>query len=235
MCWFIIDPRTGRHLQQVDQPTPGREPTLYLHNLALDGFFDVLWAFQEFLARHPRPPFEDLVEFVVDGAIPQSMMSLVGPDLSQLRQAMQDYWSNWDEGEDGYRALVGRPMLRDEKYWLVQTWLRRMAVGREQFYAGKVVQSEEWLVDWRAWDGHQWDADSLGRLRVFSDGSADAWMPSVGVLGYDNVNAARRELGQAGYHRWDELQTRFPEKGWAVPPTPPVEKADDPSEPFRYE
>jgi hypothetical protein len=125
----VIDPQTGEHLRQVEKPVPGHELTLYLHNLALDAFFDVLWAFKEFLAHHPRPPFGDLVAFVVDGTIPQSMMPLIGPDLSRLRQAMQDYWGNWDNGEDGYLALLGRRMLREEKYWLVQTVGRGSALG----------------------------------------------------------------------------------------------------------
>jgi hypothetical protein len=235
MCWFVIDPQTGEHLRQVEKPARGRERTLYLHNLALDGFFDTLWGFHAFLAHHPRPPFEDLVAFAVDGTIPESMMPLVGPDLSRFHQAMQDFWAGWDEGEEGYRAFLGRPMFREEKYWLIHSWLRRMAVGREQFYAGKAVRSEEWLVDWRAWDGRRWGPECWGRLRVFSDGTADAWYPGVGVLGYDNVDAARHELSQTGYHDWEELKARFPKKPWTAPPAPLVAQADDSAEPFRYE
>lgn len=235
MCWFVIDPQTGEYLRPVEKPVPGQEPTLYLHNLHLDAFHDALWAFQEFLARHPRPPFADLITFVVDGTVPSSMRALPSPDLARHYWAVRDFWAGCDDAEAGYRALLGRPMRREEKYWLVQKWVRLMAVGREQFYAGKAVEREEWLVDWRVWDGEHWGPDSRGRLRVFSDGTADAWCPGVGLIGFGNADAARRELGQAGYREWEELQEQYPDKAWTGPPAPPVEQADDPTEPFRYE
>src|SRR3954462_15098996 len=120
MCWFVISPRTGKHLRQVDKPVPGPERTLYLQNGAFDVFFDTAWDFKEFLALYSRPPFKDLVAFVVDGKIPESMMPLLGLGLAEHHKAMQDFWAGWNEGEEGYPALLGRPMLRQEKYWLVQ-------------------------------------------------------------------------------------------------------------------
>ncbi|MCE9560798.1 MAG: hypothetical protein K8U57_01960 [Planctomycetes bacterium] len=241
-CWFEIDPQTGEQRRQVERPAPGPGRTLYLQNGAFDAFFDIAWAFRSFLAPHPRPPFEDLVAFVVDGTIPTSMMPLVGADLAQHRKAIQDFWAGWDQGEEGYPTLVGRPMLRDEKYWLVEDWLRCLAVGREQFYAGKTLYHEEWLVDWRAWDGKRkrWTKGRQGRLRIFTDGTADAWCPGLGLLGFDTEQAARDELGAAGYGEWEEIKTWFTKLGddhdaVTDPPAPPVAQADDPRQPFRYQ
>jgi hypothetical protein len=206
MCWFVISPRTGKHLRQVEKPARGPRRTLYLHDGAFDAFFEIGSRVKELIARHPRPPFEDLVAFVVDGMIPESMMPLVGPDLGRHHTAMQDFWASLNDGEEGYPALLGRLMLREEKYWLVQRWLRDLAVGRSQFYAGKTVQREEWLVNCRGWDGRRWNDRCQGRLRVFSDGTADAWYPGVGLLGFDTEEAARHELAAAGFGRWEELK-----------------------------
>jgi hypothetical protein len=239
-CWFVICPDTGKHLEQVEKPVRGAGETLYLQNGAFDAFFDIGWAFRDFLVAHPRPPFEDLVAFVVDGTIPESMMPLVGAELAQHHRAMQAFWAGWNEGEEGYPALLGRPMLRQEKYWLVQGWLRLLAVGREQFYAGKTVQREEWLVDWRDWDRGRWREGRQGRLRVFSDGTADAWYPGVGLIGFDTEEAARSELSQAGFGRWEDVRAWFEGLGenpnaLIDPPRPPASQADDPKERFRYE
>ncbi len=233
MCWFVIDSGTGKHLDQVDMPTPG-DQRLYLHNLALDSFFDTAGAFEQFLAPHSRPPFEDLVSFVVDGVTPKSMAPLAGPKLDRHRKAIQNFWTGWDAGEDGYEALLGRPMLREEKYWLVHEWLCRLAVGREQFYEGKTVRREQWLVDWRGWDGQRWKRKCRGRLRVFSDGSADAWYPAVGVSAFDKEEDARRHLDAAGFGVWEEIKAWLGLLGGPDPPAPPVSQADDTKGPFRY-
>lgn len=235
MFWWVISPRTGKRLRQVEKPVPGAERTLYLHDGAFDAFFDTAWDFKTFLAPYPRPPFKDLVAFVVDGKIPESMMNLVGGELAHHHKAMQDFWASCNEGEEGYPALLGRPMLRQEKYWLVHGWLRRLAVGREQFYAGKTVQRQEWFVNWRGWEGQQWNDRCQGRLRVFSDGSADAWIPGLGLLAYDNEVAARRELGAAGYQTWDELMAWPPGQKLPVPPAPRPAVVEDLKGPFVYE
>jgi hypothetical protein len=156
-------------------------------------------------------------------------------ELARHHKAMRDFWARCDEGEEGYPALLGRPMRRREKYWLVQSRLRRLAVGREQFYAGKTVRREEWLVDWRRFYRGRWEADCHGRLRIFSDGSADAWYPALGLLGYDSEEAARRELGAAGYQTWEGLMAWFPDKSLLAPPAPPVAVTEDLKGPFRYE
>ncbi len=237
MCWFEICPRTGRHLRQLDRPDPGRPRGLYLHDLALDTFFDPLWDFQVFLAPHARPPFEDLISFVVDGKIPESMMPLVGVELARHHQAMQGFWAGWDRAEDGYPALLGRPMRRREKYWLVEPWVRRMAVGREEFYAGKEASRVEWLVNWRDWlhfDG-RWGDRCWGRLRVFTDGTADAWSGGVGLLGFDAEGGARSMLGEAGFQAWEAIASWLGDECPPPPPAPPAAEADDPKGPFRYE
>src|SRR5262249_50242109 len=146
MCWFLICPKTGKHLEQFDRPDPSRKGALYLLNGAFDAFFDDLYAFREFLAPLTRPVFRDLIAFVIDGTIPESMVPLVGLELSRHHQAMQRFWTVCNAGEDGYPALLGREMLRQEKYWLVQFWVWRTSVGREQFYPGKAVARQEWLV-----------------------------------------------------------------------------------------
>ncbi len=90
MCWFAICPRTGKRLERVEKPVADRKRTLYLHDGAFDAFFDTGWAFREFLAPHPRPPFEDLVAFVVDGTIPESLMPLVGRIAGAGRRGARD-------------------------------------------------------------------------------------------------------------------------------------------------
>lgn len=236
MCWFIIDPKTGRYGRHVKKPSHRNK--LYLHNLAFDAFFDIGWAFEQFLAPHPRPPFDDLVAFVIDGHIPASLRERLGPELDAHYRAFQQFWASWDTGEDGYPALLGRPMLREEKYWLLEHWLRRQAVGREQFYAGKTVEREEWLVNGRAWDGERWKADCWGRLRVFSDGTADAWCPGLGVMAYDTEEGARRELESARYSAWDVLEEHLFHGEVPAPPTPAREQLKQQLEtgggPFRY-
>lgn len=234
MCWFIVDPKTGEYGEHVKTPSRGDTNTLYLHGLAFDSFFDIRWAFELFLAPHPRPPFEDLVAFVVDGWIPESFHFLMGPELGQHHQAIQDFWKSWDNGDDGYLAVIGRPMLRAEKYWLVEHLLRRLAVGREQFYEGKALTREEWLVDWRSWDGVRWKDVRWARVRVFSDGTADAWCRGLGLMGYDTEEDARRELEAAGYSAWEELEDRHFLGAVPPPPAPPQGQEDDKAAPFRY-
>jgi hypothetical protein len=237
MCWFIIDPKTGRYGRHVKTPSR-RGDKLYIHNLAFDSFFDIGWAFQRFLAPHRRPPFDDLVAFIIDGESPKSLLRLPKKELAFHQNAFKQFWDSWNKGEEGYEALLGRPMLREERYWLLQHWIRRLAVGREQFYEGKRVVREEWLVNWSAWDGKRWGEQCYGRLRVFSDGSADAWYRGIGLLGYDNEVSARRELEQARFSAWGDIlneMAMFPRLQCPAPPPPSAKQRDDSKEPFQYE
>ncbi|MBN9121555.1 MAG: hypothetical protein J0I06_20800 [Planctomycetes bacterium] len=238
MCWFIVDPETGEHEQHIETANQVQEGKVYAPNGFFDGFFDAAWAFEWFLASHPRPPFEDLVAFVVDGHIPASLHDRIGPELDRHHRAIRDYWEYLDSSPDGYREFIGRPMRREEKYWLVEHWLRRLAVGSEQFYAGKAVEREEWLVNWRAREKDDWRGDCWGRLRIFSDGTADAWCPGLGLMGYDTEEDARRELGASGHSTWEELNEGL-FHGRVPPPSDSLreqtrQQLNAMSEPFRY-
>jgi hypothetical protein len=233
MCWFIIDPKTGRSGEHVKNPSRGEN--LYLHNLAFDSFFEIGYAFHQFIAPYSRPPFEDLVAFVIDGETRDSFRHLPQAGLAEHQKAMRDFWAAWDAGEDGYPALLGRPMLREEKYWLLEHWLRRVAVGRKQFYKGKTVVREEWLYQWHHGPEREWTADCYGRLRVFSDGTADAWW-GAGLFGYSDEAGARHELSGARYRPWEEIENQlFAGRFLPEPPPPSAFNMDDSDVPFRYE
>ncbi len=234
MCWFIIDPKTGDYGEHVKKPTPGSN--LYLHNLAFDSFFDTRYAFERFLSSYSRPSFEDFVAFVIDGEVRDSFRHIPREELLDHQRAMQEFWAVCDEGADGYPALLGRSMLREEKYWLVQHWLRRMAIGREQFYGGKAVVREEWFFRWGYPEDRKWRAGDYGRLRTFSDGTADAWSSRIGLRGYGDEAGARRELSEVGYCPWEEIENRlFDGRFLPEPPPPSAFAMDDSNEPFRYE
>jgi hypothetical protein len=233
MCWFIINPKNGRYGRHVEKPSRGEN--LYLHNLAFDSFFEIGYAFHEFMAPYARPPFEDLVAFVIDGETRDSFRHLPQEILAEQQKAMRAFWAAWDAGEDGYRALLGRPMLREEKYWLLEHWLRRVAVGREQFYQGKTVAREEWLVDRHYYEDGQWSDGCYGRLRVFNDGTADAWW-GAGLFGFSDEALARRELSGAKYRPWEEIENElFGGHFLPAPPPPSAFALDDSDVPFRYE
>jgi len=112
---------------------------------------------------------------------------------------------------------------------------RILTIGREQFYAGKTVAREEWLVSAGHYFDNRWGEGCWGRLRVFSDGTADAWISGIGSLGYDDEESARRELSQAKFFPWEDVRERPYSGRLPEPPPPPVGEADDPSQPFLYE
>ncbi len=114
--------------------------------------------------------------------------------------------------------------------------VRLMAVGREQFYSGKTVAREEWFFKWGHREDRKWRAEDCGRLRVFSDGTADAWLPGIGLCGYSGEEGARRELSAARYRPWEEIENQlFGGQFLPEPPPPSAFALDDSNEPFRYE
>src|SRR5262249_58326411 len=65
-----------------------------------------------------------------------------------------------------------------------------------------------------------------GRLRVFSDGTAGAWIPGVGLIGFDEADAAPHQPGAPDLQTREEPMALFPAKG--LPATaPPVSEAEE--------
>lgn len=213
MCWFIIDPNTGRHLRHVRQPVK-KGDKLYLNDLISDGMHDQAWHFHELLAEHPtRPPLEDLASFVIEGQIPASFESLSQRKLKTHQTAFKRFWAGADPA---YQEFLGRPASRQEKYWTSHSYLWRMAIGKDHFYANKIVRYEEWLLhDLFVVRGSL----TWARLRVFNDATAETW-DSTGLMGFDSEEMARRYLGESHY----------------VPKgaKPPTAKAESPKARFRY-
>jgi hypothetical protein len=225
MSWFIINPSTGEQVRHVTKPVKGDTGTLYVDDLACDGLHDCAWRFHVFLAEHsPRPSLEDLAAFVLDGKIPPSFWSLNRRKLKTHQSAFAKFWVAVDKG---YQQFVNRPATHQERYWTAHSYLWRMAIGKEQFYANKKVQSEEWLLlDSDLWRGKL----TWARLRVFKDATADAWDRN-GLLGFDSEAFARHFLNEGHYVEIETLRemTTIPEGA-----KPPAAKAESPKEPFRY-
>jgi len=96
MCWFTIDPSTGRHLRQVSQPVK-KGDMLYMNDLASDGMHDQAWRFHEFLTEHPtRPPLENLASFVIEGLVPASFKGLSQRKLKTHPADFKRFWAGVD-------------------------------------------------------------------------------------------------------------------------------------------
>jgi hypothetical protein len=224
MCWFIVDPNTGRHVRHVKQPVK-RGDRLYVNDLASDGLHDQAWHFHELLADHPtRPPLEDLASFVIEGRIPASFKGLSQRKLKTHQAAFKRFWKEIDQA---YQEFLGRPATRQEKYWTAHSYLWRMAIGKDRFYAKKKAQSEEWLLlDSDLWRGKL----TWARLRVFNDATADTWNRN-GLLGFDSEAFARHFLNEGHYVELEALRETATIPEGAKPPTA---KAESPTVPFRY-
>ena len=132
------------------------------------------------------------------------------------------------------RYLAARCCVRRNTGWL-RPCVRCMAVGREQFYQGKTIAYEVWLVDRHYYEDRQWRDGCYGRLRVFSDGTADAWW-AAGLFGFSDETLARRELSGAKYRPWEEIENElFDGHFLPEPPPPSAFTLDDSDVPFRYE
>jgi hypothetical protein len=147
MSWFIINPKTGKHVRHVKQPVKSGD-RLYVNDLFSDGLHDQAWHFHEFLARYPtQPPLEDLSSFVIEGRIPASFKGLSQRKLTTHKAAFKRYWAEIDLA---YQAFLGRPATRQEKYWMAHCYLWRMAIGKDRFYAKKVGNRSSFLSSRRS-------------------------------------------------------------------------------------
>lgn len=80
---------------------------------------------------------------------------------------------------------------------------RRPGFGMDKtrFYSEKTVSRTEWRLDECAFPGAVW-----ARLRIFSDGSADAcWGQGEKLFGFDSPEYAAYFLGEDEYVRLDGL------------------------------
>jgi hypothetical protein len=226
MCWFIIDPKTGRHVRRVTRPAKKGADTLYVNDLASDALHDHAWQFHELLAEHStRPPLEDLASFVIEGCVPASFQGLNQRKLKMHRAAFARSWAGIDQA---YQEFLGRAATRQEKYWTAHSYLWRMAIGKDQFYANKTVRCEVWLLHDLELIGR--GALTWARLRVFDDGTADVW-DSTGLNGFDSEEMARRYLREGHYVEMETLGAMTPIPKGAKPP---AAKANSRGEGFRY-
>lgn len=93
---------------------------------------------------------------------------------------------------------------------------------RDEFYRGKQVVREEWFV-------HDGDLLSWARLRVFSDGTADAWEHGQ-LWGFVNEACARFSIREGRYVH----PSRVAPTGEALRSEPPREQADANDQPFHW-
>jgi hypothetical protein len=98
----------------------------------------------------------------------------------------------------------------------------RGTVTEEDFYRGKRVVYEEWFVN-------DLDLVTWARLRVFDDGTADAW--EFGALaGFENEGYARHMIAEGHYVDSRELASL----GEVPRCDPPIARASAAGQPFRY-
>jgi hypothetical protein len=222
--WYEMDPATGELVRWLDE---GESPAPDKHYMAEDWpIMEAVWDFHRMVSERGRPPRQDIIAFLVDGLVPDSFHTLDQDVVEMTGLELAEIWENM--GEE-YSEIIGRNPHRVEKYWVAYPEFSKIAIGREQFYAGKSAQRELWLLhdlDVTLHDEQRW-----GRLRVFDDGSADAWMDD-GLFGFDDERSASHFLGEAHYASLDILR-KIPEYAPKIPPGPPTGRSDE-SQPFRY-
>lgn len=172
-----------------------------------------------------RPSLKDLIAFFVDGQVAASIAKLDPKEVNRSQRAVATLWKVADRE---YRQRIGRKATRLERYWIAYPEIRRMAMSRRKFYTGKTVRCEEWfLYDMDLMNNkHTW-----ARLRVFSDGTADAWIAGS-LAGFEDEQSAQIFIGEEHYVTSDTLRA-MPEFASLVPAGPPS-KQSDALAPFRY-
>ena len=90
-------------------------------------------------------------------------------------------------------------------------------IDKHSFYEGKPLKEVEWWISWAALPDVSW-----ARLRVFSDGSADAAFDESTVYGFNDRKYAGYFLGEDEYSPISELededQKRLPTELAALSP-----------------
>jgi hypothetical protein len=76
-------------------------------------------------------------------------------------------------------------------------------VDKHSFYEGKTLKEVEWWISWAALPDLYW-----ARLRVFSDGSADAAFDESAVYGFNDRKYAGYFLGEDEYSPVGELEDK---------------------------
>jgi hypothetical protein len=225
MCWFEIDPATGSVVRQLGKTDPVDPDATYSGDGWASSFQQKAWQFHDLLTTGRRPSCKDLMAFFLDGRVPVSISKLDPKVVNRTQRAIATLWKVADKE---WRQRLGRKMTRVERSWIVYPEVRRMATTRRKFYAGKIVRCEQWfLYDMDLMKSkHTW-----ARLRVFKDGSADAWIAGC-LAGFDNEQSAQIFIGEEHYADPETLRA-MPEFTALLPANQPA-KLSDTSAPFRY-
>lgn len=222
-CWYEIDPDTGDEIRFAGEK-PDDPCKCYFDDGWVDAIRDEAWSFHEYISAFPRPSLDDLAAFVIDGDVPPSFSRFETAKIEGANEAFEAFWDGVDAE---FAESFSRPATRAERYWIAKPELDRMAIGREQFYAGKQVAREEWLLyDFDLMD----DTHTWARLRVFDDGTADVLTSKLAV--FDDERSARTYVGEQHFADLAALRS-MPEYAAKVPGTTPSE-TDDTAVPFRY-
>lgn len=198
MCgWYELDAKTGELIRMLgNSEAPSAEKTYLQEDWSVR---EHVWHFHQMISERGRPPLQDIVAFIVDGQLPASFDTLDADVVEKTRRELDHLWQAMAKE---FRTFLGRDPNLVERYWVAFREIRKMGIRREEFYAGKGVQREEWfLYDFGLHD----DKLTWARLRVFDDGSADAWS-SLGLAGFDDERSAWTYISEDHYASLDTLR-----------------------------
>jgi hypothetical protein len=74
-------------------------------------------------------------------------------------------------------------------------------LGKHSFYEGKTLNALEWWISYTC----EFPELSWGRLRLFSDDSADVWFGESHIYGFNNRHSAENFLAEDEYTRFATL------------------------------
>ena len=103
-------------------------------------------------------------------------------------------------------------------------------MDKARFYSEKTVSRTEWWLDECAFPEAVW-----ARLRIFSDGSADAcWVQGEMLYGFDSAEYAGYFLSEDEYVRLEGLDADEREHKMRISDLRPPDWPDSPDQPFEY-
>lgn len=111
-----------------------------------------------------------------------------------------------------------------------QTLKKFRSTTKRTFYDGKTVVEVEWWVSYCS----EYPDLSWARLRVFSDGSADAAFEERKLYGFDSREYAGYFLGEDEYVPFNSMDELAPEIGAKQSDVSPPSWDDDPHAEFKY-